>query len=80
MVRECHQSKDVNVEHIQGIIIPSNIFSKEMNDKNHFRNIRDTMIVSLQNLLKYHHNIPSHIISAKKIIPYYSIFSEYIVP
>ena len=28
MVRECHQSKDVEVEHIPGIINPSAIFDK----------------------------------------------------
>ena len=28
MVRECHQSKDVDVEHILGIINPSNILTK----------------------------------------------------
>ena len=30
MVRECHQLKDVDVEHILGIINPSDIFTKEM--------------------------------------------------
>ena len=28
LVRECHQSKNVDVEHIPGIINPSNIFKK----------------------------------------------------
>ena len=28
LVRECHQSKNVDVEHIPGIINPSNIFTK----------------------------------------------------
>ena len=28
MVRELHQSKDIDVEHITGIINPSNIFTK----------------------------------------------------
>ena len=69
MVREFHQSKDVDIEHIPGIINPSNIFTKEMKDKTHFRNIRDSMMVSLQAILKYNHNVPTHIISAKKSFP-----------
>ena len=80
MVRECHQSKDVNVYHIPGIINPRDIFTKEMKDNAHFRNIRDSMMVYLQAFLKYSHNIPTHIISAKKLLPYYSICSEHIVP
>ena len=63
MVYECHQSKDVDVNHIPGIINPSNIFTKEMKDNTHFRNIRDSMMVVLQAFLKYSHNVPSHIIS-----------------
>ena len=73
MVRECHQSKDVGVEHIPGIFNPSDIFTKEMKDNTHFRNIRDSMVVSLQAFLKYNHNVPTHMISADKILPYYSI-------
>ena len=80
MVQECHQSKNVEVEHIPGIINPSDIFTKEMKDNTHFRNIRDSMMVSLQGFLKYSHNVPTHIISANKILPYYSIRSEHIVP
>ena len=80
MVRECHQSKDVDVEHIPGIINPSNIFTKETKDNTHFRNIRDSMVVSVQAFLKYKHNVPTHIISANKILPYYSISSKNIVP
>ena len=76
MVRECHQSKDVDVNHIPGIINPSEIFTKEMKDNTHFRNLRDSMMVSLQAFLKYSHNVPTHIISANKIFPYYSIRSK----
>ena len=32
MILECHQSKYVDVEHIPGIINPSDIFTKEMKD------------------------------------------------
>ena len=51
-----------------------------MKDNTHFRNLRDKMMVSLQAFLKYSHNFPTHIISANKILPYYSIRSEHIVP
>ena len=75
MVHEYHQTKDVGVEHIPGIINPSNIFTKEINYNTHFRNIIDSVMVSLQAFLKYSHNVHSHIISADKILPYYSIRS-----
>ena len=80
MVHECHQSKHVDVDHIPVIINHSDIFKKEMKDNMYFRNIRDSMMVSLQAFLKYSHNVPTHIISANKILPYYSIRSEHIVP
>ena len=73
MVREFYQSKDVDVDHILGIINPSNIFTKEMKDNTHFRNLRDSIMVSLQAFLKYSHNVNTHIISANKILLYYSI-------
>ena len=38
------------------------------------------MMVSLQEFLKYNHNVPTQIISANKILPYYSIQLEHIVP
>ena len=38
------------------------------------------MMVSLQAFLKCNHNVPTHIIPAKKILPYYYIRSEHIVP
>ena len=69
MVREFHQSKDVGIEHIPGIINPSDIFTKEIKDNTHFRNLRDSMMVSLQAFLKYNHNVPTHIISDKKSFP-----------
>ena len=37
------------------------------------------MMVSLHVFLKYSHNVTTHIISANKILPYYSIRSEHIV-
>ena len=80
MVWKCHQSKDVDVNHIPGIINQSNIFTKEMKDNTHFRNIIDSIMVSLQAFLKYSHNVPTQIIYDNKILPYYSIRSEHIVP
>ena len=79
MVRECHQSKYVNVEHIPDIINTSNIFAEEMKDNTHLRNIRDSMMVSLQAFIKYYHHVTSHIISVDKLLTYYSIQSEQIV-
>ena len=66
---------NVEVEHIPGIINPSDVFTKEMKDNTHFRNHRGSMMVSLQAFLKYSHNVPTQIISANKILPYYSIQS-----
>ena len=80
MVHGCHQSKYVDVDHTPGIINPSDIFTKEMKDNTRFKNIRDSMMVSLQMFLKYSHNVTTHIIYSKKILPYYSIRSEHIVP
>ena len=80
MSHEYHQSKDVDVKHIPGIINTSNIFTNEMNDNTNFRNLRDSVMVSLQLFLKYSHNVPSHIVSSEKLLPYYSIRSEHIVP
>ena len=77
MVQECHQSKDVDVEHIPGIINLSDLFTKEMKDNTHFRNIRDSMMVSLQAFLKCNHNVPTHIISDNKILLCYSIRSKH---
>ena len=52
MVFECHHSKDVDVDHIPGIINPSNIFTKEMKDNTHLKNLIDSKMVSLQAFLK----------------------------
>ena len=80
MVVECNQSKDVYVEHIPVIINPSDVFTKEMKDNTHFRNIIYSMMVSLQSSMKYIYNVLSHIISAEKLLPYYSIRSKHIFP
>ena len=53
---------------------------KEMKDNTHFRNLRDSIMVSLQAFLKYNHNVPTHTILANKILPYYSIRSKSRVP
>ena len=75
MVREHQASGACNVTHIPGQINPSDIFTKEMRDSAHFRRLRDSMMVSKAAFLKYHHNVPSHVIAADRIIPYYSIRS-----
>ena len=80
MVSECHQPKDVEVEHIPGIINPIKKITKEMKDNTHFRNIGDSKMVSLQAFLKCSHNVLTHINFANKILPYYSIQSDHIVP
>ena len=76
MVRKRHQSKDVDVNHIPGINNLSDIFTKEMKDNTHFINIRYLMMVYPQAFLKYGQNVPTHIISSKKLLPHYSIRSE----
>ena len=68
------------MEHILGIINPRDIFTKDMEYNTYFRNLRDSIMVSLQAFLKYSHNVPSHIISDEKLLCYYSIRSEHIVP
>ena len=50
-VRKFHQSEDVDFEHIPGIITRSNISTMEMKDNTHFRNLRDSMMVYLQDFL-----------------------------
>ena len=79
MVQECYQSKYIYVEHIPGIINPSDIFMNEMKYNTHFRNLRDSIIFSLQAFLKYNHNVPTHIIYANKSLPYNCIRSKHIV-
>ena len=80
MVRECHQSKDVDVQNIPGIVNPSDIFTKDIKYNTHFINLRESMMVSLQYFLKYSHNVPSHMIFFYKLLPYYFIRSEHTVP
>ena len=67
------------MEHIPGIINPRDMFTKDMEYNTHFRNLRDSIMVSLQAFLKYSHNVPSHIIYSQKLLPYYPILSEHIV-
>jgi len=76
-VREAHQAKRCNVSHIPGQINPSDIFTKEMRDTAHFRRLRDCMMVSKAAFLKYHQAVPSNIISADRILPYYSLRSNH---
>ena len=76
-VREEHQSGAYQVLHIPGQINPSDIFTKEMRDSAHFRRLRDCMMVSRAAFLKYHHNVPTHITTADRIIPYYSLRSPH---
>ena len=75
-VRECHQSKEAQVLHIAGVINPADIFTKEMKDSAHFRRLRDCMMVSKSAWSKYHSTVPSHITSAEKLLPYYSLNSS----
>ena len=76
MIREHHKSGACDIKHIPGQINPSDIFTKEIKDAAHFRRLRDCMMVSKSAFLKYHQAVPSHIISAERIIPYYSIRSS----
>ena len=52
------------------------IFTKEMKDGAHFRRLRDCMMCSKASYLKYHSNVPSEVVTAEKILPYYSIRSQ----
>ena len=76
-VRKHHHSGACHISHIPGQINPSDIFTKEMKDGAHFRRLRDCMMASKAAFLKYHHNVPSHIISAERIVPYYSLASNH---
>ena len=75
MVRECHLDGSVTFTHIPGVINPSDIFTKEMRDCAHFRRLRDSMMVSMAAFLKYKTTVPSEIVSAERILPYYSLSS-----
>ena len=80
MICECHQSKDVEVYLIPGIINPSEIFTKEMKDNAHYRILRHSMMIYLQDFLQYHHNVPSQIISEEKFFTCYYSTSERDLP
>ena len=60
-IRESHASNDIAVTHIPGAVNCSDIHTKEIKDAAHFRRLRDTIVVSLPNFLKYGHTIPSHL-------------------
>ena len=45
-VRDSIQAKDVDIYHIPGLVNPSNIFAKEMQDGAHFRDLRDSFMMS----------------------------------
>ena len=64
-------SKDIKVERIPGIINPSDIFTKQIKENTNYWNMLNYMMVPLQDFIRYHHNVPSHIIYADKILPYY---------
>ena len=59
-VREWIQSKLLSVKHVSGKLNPSDIFTKEMRDGTHFRQLRDSFMSRLSNfvndsLLAVHH-------------------------
>ena len=72
--------KNGDIDHIPRINNPSNIIKKEMKDNTQFRNLKDSMMVSLRAFLKYSHNVRTQIISSNKILPYYPVILEHIVP
>jgi hypothetical protein len=79
-VRECHHDRIARILHIPGIINPSDLFTKEIKDAAHFRRLRDCMMVSKTAWVKYHHNVPSHVTAAERLLPYYSLHSQREVP
>ena len=76
-VRESHQAKVVRVKHNPGVINPSDIFTKEMQDAAHFRRLCDSMMCSKSVFLRYGHTVPTHITTAERILPYYSLSSPH---
>ena len=60
-VRESQQAGCTRVKHIAGKLNPSDIFTKEIKDAAHFRNLRDTFMVSLNNFNAHGHAVPSHV-------------------
>jgi hypothetical protein len=71
-VREAHLFNEVKVQHIPGVINPSDIYTKEIKDDAHFRRLRDCQLVSRSNFIKYGHTIPAHLISKSDLL-YYSL-------
>eukprot|EP00984_Skeletonema_dohrnii_P008670 scaffold3227_cov89-Skeletonema_dohrnii-CCMP3373.AAC.1 len=45
-VRDSIQAEEVSIHHIQGVINPDDIFTKEMKDGLHFRTLRDSFMMS----------------------------------
>ena len=60
-VRESQVSRCTAIKHIPGKINPCAIFTKEIKDAAHFRALRDTVMVSLNNFLAHGHTVPSHV-------------------
>ena len=58
-VRESQARGLASVKHIPGKVNPSDIFTKEMKDAAHFRECRDTFMVSLNNFIEHGHVNPS---------------------
>jgi len=55
-VRDSIQAKEVTVHHIQGIINPADIFTKEMKDGLHFRTLRDSFMMSRESFRRFVHD------------------------
>ena len=62
-VRESQAEGECVVIHIPGVINSSDIHTKEMKDSSHYRRLRDTVTVSLENFLKHGHTVPSHLVT-----------------
>ena len=71
-VREAHLLQEVHVQHIPGKINPSDLFTKEIKDASHYRRLRDSMMVSRTNFMKFGHTVPTHMMSSDSL-PYYSL-------
>jgi hypothetical protein len=74
-VRERHQCGITKVTHIPGVINASALFTKELKDAAHFRQCRDTFMVS--KAVFDHHGciVPSHH-QTKEDLPFYSLQSK----
>jgi len=70
-----HTEKSPCITHIPGIINASNIFTKEIKDAAHYPCLRDTMIASRANFLRFSHTVPVHL-TEKSVLAYYSIMSH----